>query len=412
MLGAAAATLGLLAGGGLSSAAGGEEEDSLDSLRGPAGVLWDRVHKQFRLRGGLAYLNNGSLGPCPVQVVQAAIQAWRSLEENPADMAYGPLLEKMEAARTRAAGFLGCATEELAVTGNTTEGMNAVAQGIRLEAGDRILTTDQEHPGGLAGWGYRQKHEGVPVDLAALPTPPASPEAIVESIQRGLTKATRVISVSHVTYTTGLRMPIEAIASLARANGALLVVDGAQAPGVLDVDVTRLGCDAYATSAHKWMLAPKGTGLLYVRKESQERIAPLLLQHGYRSYTASTGTRNVPALIGLGAAVEFLQRLGKIDIERRALTLRTHLYEVLQTLPGIQVVSPPPGDLASSLLTFTLPNGKQPAAVAKTLAEEYGVIVRVMSHGNVQGIRVSTHIYNSEADLDRLVSSLRKGLGK
>jgi selenocysteine lyase/cysteine desulfurase len=343
-------------------------------------------------------------------VIAETLKAWRSLEENPADEAFGPFLERMEQVRQKAAEFLGCAKEEIVLTRNTTEGMNTVAQGLNLRPGQRILTTDHEHPGGTAGWEYYARRQGAVIDRITLPLPPRNAGEILDRIEAGITPDTRVISVSHVTFSTGLQLPIREIAKVARERGCLLVVDGAQAPGVLNVHVKELGCHTYATSAHKWMLAPKGTGILYLSDEAGLEIDPLFLQHGRAVYTASTGTRNVPAILGLGAAMDFLNHLGKGRVQERALSLRGQIYEALSDFPQVRVVSPPPGGMASALVTFALPEGVDNGLLAQRLKDRHRVIVKVVPPQLVNGLRVSAHVYNSEEDVEQLLAALRKEL--
>jgi len=362
------------------------------------------------LPAGMVYLNNGSLGPTPRSVMDATMAAWRELEADPVGQAYGPMLKRMEHVRAKAAALLGCETAEVAFTRNTTEGMSAVAQGLHLTRGQRVLTTDQEHPGGLTGWTYYARRVGVAIDTVRLPAPPRSADQIVPLLAARIRRDTRVISVSHVTYPTGLRMPIRRIAALAEARGVLLVVDGAQAPGVLAVDVRRLGCHAYATSGHKWLLGPKGTGLLYIRKTARKLIDPLLLADGPRAYTAATGTRNTPGILGLGAAIDLLGRIGAAAIERRAVALRNRAYEGLGKLAGVKLVSPPPGVMASAMVTVALPEGVDSAALARALRSRHRVVVKAVPKRVVNGIRISTHVYNTERDVDRLLAALRKEL--
>ena len=372
---------------------------------------WNALRAQFLLGDGVTYMNNGSLGPCPRVVLEKAQHAWERMEENPVGEYYGPLIEEAEAVRSRAAEFLGCSPGELSITDNTTDGMNTVAQGIDLQAGDRVLTTNHEHPGGRVCWEYFARRRGVAIDEITLPVPPRNEEELVDLLKAGLTPKTRVISVSHVTFSTGLRLPIARIAELARTHGALLVVDGAQAPGGLHVDVKALGCDAYATSAHKWLLAPKGTGLLYIREGARERIDPLPLQHGPRVYTASTGTRNLPAVIGLGAAVDFLGALGVSEVEARNLDLRRELVAALAALAKGRIVSPVDGPMAAPLVTLELPADVAARNLATALADRHRVIVKVVPRGLVNGIRISTHVYNSKDDIARIASALRTELG-
>ncbi len=404
----------LLAGGagaallpGAAASAGVQAAD-LTSLRGQS---WRSLQRYFSLERGLVYLNNGTLGPCPRPVTEVVHQAWRVLEQNPAEQGYGPLLEQAEAVRAEAARFLGCGVDEVAITRSTTEGMSAIAQGLHLRPGDRVLTTDQEHPGGRVCWDYLARHGGISIDAVRLPKSPADPATITACFEAALTPQTRVISVSHVSYCTGLRLPIPALAALAEAHGALLVVDGAQAPGVLAVEVRALGCHAYATSAHKWMLAPKGTGLLYLSEKARERIAPPLLQHGNAVYTAATGTRDLAGILGLGAAIRFLTAIGQERIERRAFQLRAVACEALSRIPGVRLVSSPGPEFASALVVFALPEGVDSTALAAALRDRHRVIVRVVPPEVANGLRISFHLYNDEEQIARLVRALRTELG-
>jgi len=410
MAGAGAGLFGL---GGAAITTGrvaGARELHLDELPVPSVEDRAALMRHFLIPEGLAYMNNGSLGPCPRSVIAATLEALRQLERNPVDEYYGPLIQRAERVRAQAAEFLGCGPDEIAITDNTTQAMNTIAQGLDLQRGDRVLTTDHEHPGGSVCWEYYARRRGVQVDRIRLPVPPASEKEILGLLAAKLTPQTRVISVSHVTFTTGLRMPVRRIAALAGANGSLLVVDGAQAPGVLQVNVKELGCDAYATSAHKWMLSPKGTGLLYISSKARESIDPLLLQHGPGVYTASVGTRNLPAVIGLGAAMDFLNAIGRQKVEERALRLRQTMFDQLTAQGGVRPISPPQGEMASALTTFQLPPSADCQAFGRTLRDKHRIIVKAVPHWGLNGIRVSAHLYNSEDDVGRLIGALREEL--
>ena len=233
------------------------------------------VESEFLLSRGLAYLNTGTIGPCRRATIEATQAAWETLEANPvAHYGRDAGRELIEDTREVAAGFLGCDLDELALTTSTTSGMNAIAQGLRLAPGDRVLLTDQEHSGGLHCWQYLARYHGVHLDVAPIPRGEFRAAEIVAAMERGIRSETRVISVSHVLSSTGLRMPIAEIAALAKSKGILCVVDGAQAVGAIRVNVRDLGCRAYATSGHKWLMGPKGTGLLFIAKDAQPVIRP------------------------------------------------------------------------------------------------------------------------------------------
>jgi selenocysteine lyase/cysteine desulfurase len=236
------------------------------------------ISSQYLLPPGMIHLNTASLGATPRVVLDRTLAAWRELESSPVLMAYGnaenTVLSAVERVRKRAAGFLGCEQDELLITRCTTDAMSTVAQGMRWNAGERVLTTDREHDGGSLCWAYIAQRHGVVVDRIAIALDEHESATIVRRFAAVITPATRVISVSHVISSTGLRMPIAEISALARERGILCVVDGAQAVGAIPVNVKALGCHAYATSGHKWLMAPKGTGLLYVLEQRPIDLGP------------------------------------------------------------------------------------------------------------------------------------------
>jgi len=364
----------------------------------------------FDLDPQLTYLNNGSLGPTPASVREVVRQVEERIETNPVGMNWGPVAEQADAARARASGFLGCDFDELAVTRNATEAMSAVAEGVHLQAEERVLTTDQEHPGGTVGWEHEARHRGVIIDRLRLPEEPVAEAGFMAALEALLTPRTRVISLSHVTYTDGWRLPIRAVARMAEARGLLLVVDGAQATGVIPVDLHALGCHAYATSAHKWLLAPKGTGLLYVRRDARAKIRPLLLHGGMATYTATTGTRNLAGIVGLGAAVAWLETLGMTRVQAHVRILRERLFRWLehrrQGVPGMHVIGPRRADEAAGLVTIVLPRCYSAAEVVRRLRRDHAVIVRSVATATREAVRVSFHVYNNVSDVDRLTVGL------
>ena len=265
------------------------------------------TQSEYLLPPGVIHLNTASLGATPRVVLDRTLQAWRELESSPVRMAYGKaqdtVLSAAEQVRARAASFLGCDPDELLITRCTTDGMNTLAQGMRWSAGDRVLTTDQEHHGGTMCWDYHVHRHGAVIDRVAITLDERDSAAIVQRFAEAITPATRVISVSHVITSTGLRMPIAEISAMARERGILCVVDGAQAVGAMPVDVKALGCHAYATSGHKWLMGPKGVGLLYVSRDAGAAIQPVQWQDGRHYFTQSTGVGPLPLVIGLGAAI-------------------------------------------------------------------------------------------------------------
>ena len=297
-------------------------------------VVWHRVRLEFMLTRGVAHLNCGTIGATPRVVTNAMISYILELEANPyMNMWDGPLGSQMEVVRAKAAEFLGADVDEVTLTRNTTEGMNAVAGGLDLRHGDEVLTTNHEHGGGMVCWQHLAKHHGVKVVYMKMPNPVLDKAQILQLVEDHITPRTRACSFSHIDTITGLQMPMADIAAITRPRGIILACDGAQAPGMLDVDVHALGVDTYASSSHKWMLAPKGTGLLYVRREVQERVHPMPMYSGYGVYSASSGTRNVPQILAHGMAMDFHNAIGRDRVEARCRQLSSYARQRVAEIP-------------------------------------------------------------------------------
>src|SRR5690606_20056320 len=224
---------------------------------------------------GRTYLNVGTLGPQPRVVVDAVIEHTRRVAATfppPTDWA---------ALKARIGALLNGDPDGFVFPRNTTEAMNFIANGLELNAGDEVLTTTHEHIGGLCCWELLAARRGVVLRQLELPVPARSSAALVDVFRRAITPATRVISVSHVTFTNGTLMPVAEIAALCRERGIICVVDGAHPPGMINVDLHGIDADFYASSPHKWLCAPQGTGLLYMREEWRTRLWPTLASGGW-----------------------------------------------------------------------------------------------------------------------------------
>ena len=368
---------------------------------------------QYGLDPKLVYLNTASLGPTPRAVLDRTVSAWLELEANPVRLGYGDGAVHLAADRVRArvAAFLGCTADELLLTRSTTDAMNTVALSVRLTAGDRVLTTTMEHEGGSNGWRYRARRDGVVIDTVAVSPTEVDPAAIVRLFADAIRPTTRVISVSHVIATTGLRMPVSEIAVLARARGVLCVVDGAQSVGGLEVDVRAIGCHAYAACGHKWLLGPKGMGILFISRDTGGAIEPVEWQDGRRFVGGSTGMGSLPLVIGLGAAVETAANRGMDDVFRHNIALRTRAYDALTRVRRLTLASPPPGPLATALVTAALPADVPSRQLRDTLLARHGVVVKMVEPTIFNGIRLSPHIFNTETEIDAALAAIRVELG-
>jgi len=382
-------------------------------------ALWRRVREEFQLDPGFSHLNCGSLGATPRLVTDAVSATVRDVEGDPANSTFGWGGRQMEEVRARAAQFLGADIDEIAITRNTTEGMNAVVEGIDFAPGDQVLTTNHEHGGGMVCWQHARRHRGIEMVYMEMPRQVESKQQILDLVSAHITPRTKACSFSHIDTITGVQMPMAKIAALTRPRDILLVCDGAQAPGMIGVDVHALGVDTYALSGHKWMLAPKGSGMLYIRKAVQERVHPALLHSGYSAYSASSGTRDVAHVMGQRITMEFHDAIGRERIEARCRQLIAYFRAQLEDIPGVLPMTPAAAELCGAMLTCTVASGSA-GEVKRRLLEEYQILVKLaqptyayseepgIEQHNYNALRLSTHIFNSEAEIDRAADALRR----
>ena len=364
---------------------------------------------ELLLEPGIVHLQTGTLGLIPRPVFDRTAAAAREVERNPLTAAYGPGKAALDTVRGKAARLLGCAMNEIVLTGSTTSGMNMVAEGLRLSPGDHVLTTDQEHHGGILCWQWLARRYGIKVDLVAIRPGESDSDAIVDSFRNAITPATKVISFSHILYSIGHRMPAAEICALARARNCLAVIDGAQAVGAIPVDVKALGCHAYATTGHKWLNGPKGTGLLYLSDELGDAVDAMALQSGRQANSDAAGVGNIAGLHGLGAAIDYAGAMGMDRIEQHNLALCRELRESISGLPGIAFATPSSGQLISQLLSFSLA-GIDVKKLRATLADKHRVMVRAVEQGEYRGLRASPHLFNSSDDVQALARALKREL--
>ena len=287
--------------------------------------FWSWIRRQFYVPNGQAYFNVGTLGACPRQVIEAVVDSMRGIEQDIAEYDYRPEhteyisgYRKQEELRAKIASLINASAREVALLQNATMGSNLIAHGLELARGDEVLLTDQEHIGNRGPWELLDKRDGIIVRKLPIGTPPADPESVVRVFAGAITPRTKVIDIPHITSKLGIVLPVAEICALARERGVFTLIDGAQAIGHLHIDVKAIGCDAYTTSPHKWLLAPPGNGVLYVREGRIKDVWATLASGSWNDYDPADGvfrlmqygTGNRSLLDGLDAAVEFHQRVG------------------------------------------------------------------------------------------------------
>jgi selenocysteine lyase/cysteine desulfurase len=355
----------------------------------------------------LVHLQTGGVGSMPRPVFDATVTAMTAVESDPVGETYGPGIGRLDKVRSKAAGLLGCELDDIILTNSATAGMFLLAQGLSFRPGDRILTTDHEHPAGRMGWDWVARRYGVEVDTLAIAPGAEDPAAIVDLLATAIRPETRVLSFSHILFTTGVRLPAAELCILARERGCLAIVDGAQSAGAMPVDVKAMGCHAYSASGHKWLMGPKGTGLLYLDPEMADLLDALPLQAGRQANSDSTGIGNIAGMHGLGAAIDYVQALGPKSIEAHNMSLREELHDALADLPEIAIPAPRDGPTTSANLSFTLPHDVDHYAIRRNLLLRHKVYLRVVELSGFIGLRASLHCYNRSEDVAALIAALK-----
>ena len=370
---------------------------------------WRLVKKNFPFEPNLLYFNNASLGPSPEIVRDATESFRRTLDSFPSKYMWGGWQDDKEQVRTKAANLLGASAEEIALIHNTTEGMNVIASSLDLKPGDEVILADHEHTSGTIPWQYWQETKGIKLIRPVLPILPKTPDQIVKVYADAITPNTKVISMCHVVNTNGMILPVGEVSKMARKHGVIVAVDGAQAPGMLTMNLHHLDCDFYAASSHKWLFSPKGMGIFYARKESQHLIKPLIVCRGYDDPSIrrfeNYNTRNLPELLGLGTALDFQHLIGPKAIENRILQLKDYFLTQISTRPHLKLKTPSHPNLSAGIQTVELIN--HPAVqTANRLMADYTINLRPMTTHNLNALRVSLSIYTTKQDIDRLLQSL------
>jgi selenocysteine lyase/cysteine desulfurase len=381
-------------------------------------AVFAAAREHFLIPPGIAYCTTGTLGASPREVVDALAEGVRRLETELAAWPYEqpdgePLTGYQQLLEVRQAvgQFIHASAAEIALTQNATMGMNFLANGLDLAAGDEVVSTDQEHGGGISPWRLLAKRRGIVVrELPLEPAFAGGPEAIVRLFESAMTPRTKVVMFSHITSGLGARLPARELCALARSGGALAIVDGAQAVGQIQVNVRELGCDAYVGSPHKWMLAPKGTGILYVRRDVQDRFWTTLASYQWDNHADGAfrfmqyGTGSVPVVDGLVAALRFIGKIGFPRIERWDAGLTRRLRDGLAGIPKVRMASPADPRLTAAITTFRVDGVKAKALQDALWARR----VRVRAQGDERGVRLSAHLYVSPADVDAIIDATQE----
>jgi isopenicillin-N epimerase len=378
----------------------------------------------------VTFLNHGSYGACPSAVLrhQAALRA--EMEAEPVRFLGRDLEERLDAARAALGAFVGADPDDLAFVANATGGVNAVLRSLRLSAGDELLTTDHCYQACRNTLDYVAERTGARVVVATIPFPVEAPQDIVDAVLAKATSRTRLALLDHITSPTALVLPIDRLVEALAARGIETLVDGAHAPGMVPLDLRRLGAAYYSANCHKWLCTPKGSAFLWVRRDRQAEIHPLTISHGARGERAGrsrfrlefdwTGTQDPTAWLTVPMALDYLGGLvpggwPALMARNRALALEG------RRLLCAAVGTPPPcpdemiGSIASTVLPDGVPTGppwRGREAIQGRLFEGWGIEVPIMRWPAPpkRQIRISAQLYNDASQYTRLADALTKEL--
>jgi selenocysteine lyase/cysteine desulfurase len=373
--------------------------------------FWREIQMAFTVDRALINLNNGGVSPSP-RVVQEAMRRYLEFSNQATVYTMWQILEpEVETVRRRLAASFGCDPEELAITRNASEALEICQLGLDLKRGDEILTTDQDYPRMITTWKQRERRDGVVLKMVSFPTPPRSLDDLYDCFERAVTPRTRVIHFCHITNLTGQIFPVRRICRMARERGIETIVDGAHAYAHFPFRGADLECDYYGTSLHKWLLAPHGTGLLYVRREKIRKLWPMMaappeMDDNIRKFE-EIGTHPAANHNAIGEALTFHEAIGA---ERKAARLR-YLKEVWSTrlarLPQVRILTNPDPQQSCGLALVSA-EGKEPGALAGKLWDGYRIIVTPISHKQFQGLRITPNVYTTMEDLDTFCTAMEK----
>jgi len=378
---------------------------------------WSVIQNSFTVTRGIVNLNNGGVSPSPRIVTEALVRYIWQQEDATAYTMWQILEPQSETIRTGLAEIFGCDREEIAITRNASESLEILLMGLDFKPGDEILTTTQDYPRMLTTLRQRERREGLVLKLVKIPIPPKNLSEITAAFERGVTNRTKLILVSHQVNITGQITPVKEICEMARAKGIETVVDGAHSFAQFDFKQKDLGCDYFGTSLHKWLYAPKGTGLLYVKRDKIEKLWPLMAAETKQANDIrkfeEIGTHSAAPRLAIGEAMVFHVGLGGKRKEARLRYLSRYWMERLKSVPkiGFNTSFDPRQSCAIANVNV---EGVDPTAIGNYLFTKHHIFTTPIVHEEFKGIRITPNVYTMLGELDRfcdlMESIARKGL--
>lgn len=373
--------------------------------------FWLEIQQAFTVDRSLVNLNNGGVSPSPKTVQDAMRRFLDYSNQAPVYTMWRILEPQVEGVRTRLARSFGCDPEEMAITRNASEALEICQFGMDLKPGDEILTTDQDYGRMLTTWDQRVRRDGLTIKKVSFPTPPPSMQFLVDMFEDAITPRTRVIHFCHITNLSGQIFPVKQICQMARAHGIETIVDGAHAYAHFPFTRDELDCDHYGTSLHKWLLAPHGTGFLYVRREKIEKLWPLMaapesMKGNIRKFE-EIGTHPAANHNAIAEALTFHNGIGGERKAARLRYLRDRWMKRLASQPGVNLNTSFDPAMSCGLANVGV-EGMEPGVITSELWKTGHIIVTPIGHPACTGIRVTPNVYTTLEEVDRFSEAMEK----
>jgi isopenicillin-N epimerase len=374
------------------------------------------MKSQFLLDKSITFLNHGSFGACPKPVFEEYQRFQLELETEPVYFIQKKAAGYLKTARERLSKYVGCNSVDLFFTPNPTFAINTIMRSLHLDAGDEILSTNHEYGAMDRTWNFYCKKSGAKYIRQHISLPVVSKEQILEEFWSGYTSKTKIVFLNHISSCTALIFPIKEICDKARELGLITIIDGAHVPGQIDLDITELNPDFYTGTLHKWMLAPKGSSFLYVKKSFQEMLDPLIVGWGYESvspgesqfldYQEYQGTRDISAFLCTPKVIDFLEINNWKTVAKECRQLVFDNYQRFCDLLNTQPICPITEEFLGQMASIPI-KAVNPVEIKELLFNKYKIEIPVMPLNGNYFLRYSINAYNSQEDLDVLYKALQ-----
>ncbi len=373
--------------------------------------FWRLVRQAYTVSSGVINLNNGGVSPQP-KVVQEAVERYNQLSnEAPSYYMWRILDAGKESIRRKLARLSGCDLEEIAINRNASEALETVIFGLRLMPGDEVVLTKQDYPNMINAWKQREKRDGIALKWLSFDAPVEDKQLIIDEFVNAFGPNTKVVHLTHIINWNGQILPVKEIAEEAARRNIQVLVDGAHSFAQLDFKISDLKCDYFGTSLHKWLCAPFGSGMLYVRKSRIGQLYPLFAAENPESEDIRKfehlGTRSIAIEQAIGQAIDFHEMIGASRKEARLKYLRNYFVEKLQGFDGIQINSPVNPENSSALALINVAN-VEPSQVHNALWRDYKIHTTSITWENLRGVRISPNVYTLPEELDVLVEAFKE----